>query len=52
MSAAEEYRQLCAVYDPNVMSEETVRQWYSIFKNRRTNIHDEERSGQLAVWSE
>jgi hypothetical protein len=37
-------RELCAVYEQNVMSERTVRQWCRMFKNGRKNIHDEERS--------
>jgi hypothetical protein len=31
MSAAEIYRELCAVYGQNVMSEGTVRQWCRMF---------------------
>jgi hypothetical protein len=40
ISAAEMHRELCAVYDQNVMSEETVRQWSRMFKDGRTNVHD------------
>jgi hypothetical protein len=49
MSAAEIYRELCTVYDRNVMREGTVRQWCRMFKDRRKNVHDEERGGQPAV---
>jgi hypothetical protein len=39
------HRELCAaVYGQNVMSEGTVRQWCTMFKDVRTNVHDEERS--------
>jgi hypothetical protein len=52
MSVAEIHRELCAaVYHQNVMSEGTVRQWCRIFKDGRTNVHDEERSGRSAICS-
>jgi hypothetical protein len=45
-SAAEIHCELCtAVYGQNVMREETVRQWRRTFKDERTNVHEEERSG-------
>ncbi|KAJ4436716.1 hypothetical protein ANN_16848 [Periplaneta americana] len=47
--ASEIHRQLCEVYGPDVMSEGGVRQWCRMFKNGRTNIHDEERSGRLSI---
>jgi hypothetical protein len=31
-----------AVYDQNVMREGTVRQWRRMFKDGRTNVHNEE----------
>jgi transposase len=34
------------------MSEGTVRQWCRMFKDQRTNVHDEERSGQPSVVSD
>jgi transposase len=52
MSAREIHRELRAVYDQNVMSEETVRQWCRMFKVGRTNVHDEERSGRPSVVSD
>jgi transposase len=53
MSAAEINRELCeAVTRQNVMSEGTVGQWCRMFKNGRTNVHDEERSGQPSVVSD
>lgn len=48
-SAAAIYRELCTVYGPKVMSEGVVREWVRFFKNGRTNIHDEERSGRPSV---
>jgi hypothetical protein len=42
MSAAKIHRKLWAVYCQNVMSEGTVRQWCRLFKDQRTNFHDEE----------
>jgi hypothetical protein len=41
-----------AVYGQNVMSEGTVRQWCRMFKDERTNVHDEERSGRPSVVSD
>jgi hypothetical protein len=40
------------VYGQNVMSEGTVRQWCRMFKDGRTNVHDEEGSGRLSVVSD
>jgi hypothetical protein len=33
MSSAEINRKLCAVYEQNIMSEGTVRQWYRMFND-------------------
>jgi hypothetical protein len=33
-------------YSQNVMSEVTIRQWCRMLKGWRTNVHNEERSGQ------
>jgi hypothetical protein len=42
MSAAEIHHELCVVvYGQNVMSGGTVRQWCRMFKDGRTNVHDE-----------
>ena len=43
------HRQLCKVYGNEVMSEGGVMQWCIVFKNGRTNIHDEERSGRPTI---
>jgi hypothetical protein len=43
ISAEEIHYELCpAVYGQNVMSEGTVRQWCRIFKDGRTDVHNEE----------
>jgi hypothetical protein len=53
VSAAETLRELCpTVYGPNVMSEGAVRQWCRMFKDGRTNVHDEKRSGPPSVVSD
>jgi hypothetical protein len=53
MSAKKIHRQLCtAVYGQNAMSEGTVRQLYRMFKNGRTNVHDEELSGRPSIVSD
>jgi transposase len=41
-----------AVYGQNVMSEGTVGQWCRMFKDGRTDVHDEERSGRPSVVSD
>lgn len=43
------YRQVCEVYGNNVMNESSVRKWCSQFKNGRTNVHDEEKSGRPSI---
>jgi transposase len=52
VSAAEIHRELCVVYGRNIMSEGTVRQWCRMFKDGRTNVQDEERSGRPTVVSD
>jgi hypothetical protein len=37
ISAAEIHHELCAIYGQNVMSEKTLRQWYTMFKDGQTN---------------
>jgi hypothetical protein len=41
-NAVEIHCEFCAVYGQNVTSEGIVRQWGYWFKDRQTNIHDEE----------
>lgn len=43
------YRQVCEVYGNNVMNESSVRKWCIQFKNGRTNVHDEEKSGRPSI---
>jgi hypothetical protein len=43
---------VAAVYGQNVMSEVTVRQWCRMFKDGRTDVHDEKRSGPPFVVSD
>jgi hypothetical protein len=53
MSAAKILCELCVVvYGQNAMSEQTVRQLCRMLKDGRTNVHDEERSGQPPVVSD
>jgi hypothetical protein len=52
MSAAEIHRELWVVYSQNVMSEGTLGQWCRMFKEGRTNVHDEEQSGTPSVVSD
>jgi transposase len=40
------HRQLTAVYGEVVMNESSVRKWCRMFKEGRTNVYDEERSGR------
>jgi hypothetical protein len=42
MSAVKIHHKLCAIYGQNAMGEEAVRQWCRMFKDSRTNAHDEE----------
>jgi hypothetical protein len=52
MSAMEIHCELCAVHGQNVMSEGTVRQWCKMFKDGKTNVHDERQSDRPSVVSE
>jgi transposase len=51
MSFVKIHRELCAVYCNKRMSKGTVRQWCRMFKDGRTDAHDEERSGRPHVVS-
>jgi hypothetical protein len=44
VSSVEILRELCALCGQNVMSEGTVRQWCKMFKDGRTNVHNEQHS--------
>ncbi|KAL4104946.1 hypothetical protein QTP88_020222 [Uroleucon formosanum] len=43
------YRQLREMYGDYVMNESSVRKWCIQFKNGRTNVHDEEKSGRPSI---
>ncbi|GFX55028.1 mariner Mos1 transposase [Trichonephila clavipes] len=49
MSAADIHRQIAEFYGTEAMSDNKVRKWVRKFKDGRTNIHDEERSGRPSV---
>jgi hypothetical protein len=42
MSAVKIHYKLCVDYGQIIMSEGTVRQWCKMFKDGRTNVHNEE----------
>jgi transposase len=52
MSAEEIHRELCEVYGQTIISEGSIKQRCRIFKDGRTNVHDEERSGRPSVVSD
>jgi len=43
------HRKLIEVYGEHVMNAATVRKWYTMFRNGRTDVHDAERSGRTSV---
>ncbi|KAJ4439546.1 hypothetical protein ANN_07670 [Periplaneta americana] len=43
------YRYLCQVYGPNIMSKQMVRRWCGQFSEGRQSVYDEERSGRLSL---
>ncbi|GFY26741.1 HTH_48 domain-containing protein [Trichonephila clavipes] len=43
------YRLLCEVYRLNVMNESSIRKWCIPFKNSRTNVRYEEKSGRPRI---
>jgi hypothetical protein len=49
--AAEIHNELCGLRQI-VMSEGTVRQWWRMLKDKETNVHNAERSGQPAIYIE
>lgn len=46
------HRQLCEVYGPQCMDVKNVRKWVREFKDGRTDVHDEQRSGRPSVSAE
>jgi hypothetical protein len=51
-SAVKIHRELCVVYGQNVMSEGDVRQWCRMFRDGRTNVHNDQQSGWPSVVSD
>ncbi|GFV23498.1 HTH_48 domain-containing protein [Trichonephila clavipes] len=49
MSAADIHPQITEVYGTEAMSDCKIRKWARKFKDRRTNVHDEERSSRPSV---
>jgi hypothetical protein len=49
---AQIHHQLVEVYGEGVMNEGNVHKWYRLFNGRRTDVHDEVRSGCLSVVTE
>ena len=43
------HQRLVAVYDEHVMNAASVRKWYIMFTNGRTDVHDAEKSGRPSV---
>jgi hypothetical protein len=52
MSAEEIHHELCVIYGQNVMSEGTIRQWCTMFRDKQTNVHNEEQSVQPPAMSD
>lgn len=52
LKATDIHREICAVYGENIMSDGMVRKWVRAFKDGRTNVHDEQRSGRPSVVNE
>ncbi|GFU99502.1 histone-lysine N-methyltransferase SETMAR [Trichonephila clavipes] len=48
----EMYRQICEVYGQNAMSDSMVRRWVRQFNEGRSEVHDEERSGNPSLITE
>lgn len=42
---AEIHREMCSVYEENIVSDSAVRKWCRLFGEGRTNVHDEKKSG-------
>ena len=46
LKAAESYRRLCKAFVPDVVSNQTVNNWFKHFKSVNYSIEDETRSGR------
>ncbi|GFY21781.1 HTH_48 domain-containing protein [Trichonephila clavipes] len=49
LSAADIHHQITEVYGIEAVSDSKVRKWVRKFKDERTNVHDEERSGRSSI---
>ncbi|XP_035211673.1 protein GVQW3-like [Stegodyphus dumicola] len=49
LKSMEIYRQVSKVYGNNIMNESSIRKWCIQFKNGRTSVHDEEKSGRPSI---
>jgi transposase len=49
LKAADIHRQICKVYEENIMSDGMVRKWVRKFIKDRDNVHEEPRSGRPSV---
>jgi hypothetical protein len=47
--AAEIHKQIVEVYGEGALNEGNVRKWCRLFKDGRTNVHDEEQSGRPSL---
>lgn len=52
LKAIDIHREISSVYGENIMSDGMVRKWVRAFKDGRSNVHDEERSGRPSVITE
>jgi len=46
---SEIHRRLVGIYGEHVMNVASVRKWFTMFRNGRTDVHDAERSGRPSV---
>jgi len=46
---SEIHRRIVEVYGEHVMNTASVRKWFTVFRNGRTDVHDAERSGRPSV---
>jgi len=48
-SAAESYRLICKIEDPDLLNERTARRYFQKFENGQTNLRRQEGSSQPTV---
>jgi hypothetical protein len=46
------HRQIVEVYGEGTMNEGSMRKWCQLFNEGRTNVHDEEQSGRLSLFTD